>query len=475
MKIVLVNPPLHNTIPAATPDFIEKTRGIMPPMGLLYLKAALENSCHNSFFIDASAKRLDNSGVAKKILTIKPDFVGIQTLTFNLPGVYLLIKEIKSLLPKVKIILGGAHPTIYPLETGRLKEVDFVFTGDSEYTLVSFLNNYPVPENSTSLSKAAYLKKGNIISPLKTLYKNSIDLLPYPARKSSPYMQYSSIIAKSNPITCLITSRGCPFNCIFCNRRDKKYYEHSAEYVLGEIESILSLGIKEIFIHDDTFTINRNRAISICKGVIKMKTDLLCQARTRVDCVDRKMLSYMKEAGCSRLSFGIESGSKTVLKRLKKNISLEKALEVFKWCKEEGIETLADFMVGCPGEKKSDVKRTNSFIRKLKPEYIQFSICTPYPDTELYKEGLDKGIIKKDVWRILALNPLVKLKVPFWTENFSRGALKKILITAYLRFYLTFPQIFNQLKKINSIKKAQLLMSALLRLIFYYFSRKDND
>jgi len=251
-------------------------------------------------------------------------------------------------------------------------------------------------------------------------------------------------------MTTMITSRGCPFYCVFCNRMGRTYRYHSAKYVLGEIEQILGLGIQEIFIHDDTFTLNRDRVEHICRGIIERQYKIVWEARTRVDCVDQRLLALMRKAGCYRLSFGVESGSERVLKSMKKEIKLEMVEKVFKWCRSEGIVTLADFMFGNLDETAEDIKKTLEFIKRIDPNFAQYSICTPYPDTPLYQLGLKKGFIPRDVWKEFACNPLQDFRTPVWNQYFKEEELKEITASAYKAFYLRPNFILKQLMRINS-------------------------
>ncbi len=300
VKVVLLHPPLQNILRAATPNYVDENRGHTPPMGLLYLQAAIEKSRHESLFLDADLEGWSHQEAAMQALSYKPDLVGLQAMTFTLPDAYLVTKEIKRLSPKVKVIIGGPHPTIYPKETVSLEGVDFAFAGEGEFGLIQFLDAFNESDLWHTIPGLAF-KDGEKVyfTPSEDLIKD-LDSVSFPARASSSYARYSSVLAKRNPITIMITSRGCPFDCVFCNRMGRKYRCHSAEYVLSEIESILNLGIKEIFIHDDTFTINRKRVEVICNGMIDRKYNVIWEARTRVDCVDEDMLALMRRAGCHR-------------------------------------------------------------------------------------------------------------------------------------------------------------------------------
>lgn len=458
VRVVLIHPPLRNVVSAATPEYVDENRGYTPPMGLLYIQAAVEHSRHESIFLDANLKRWDHEETARQALSHNPDLIGLQAMTFTLPDAYLVAKAVKNLNPEVKVLIGGPHPTIYPKETSELEAVDFAFAGEGEVGFPAFLDAFYDSDARAAIPGIACKLNGKVhYTPSAGLLKE-MDSISYPARKSSQYKQYSSVLAERNPITIMITSRGCPFQCVFCNRMGRKYRCHSAQYVLGEIEEVLQLGLEEVFIHDDNFGLKRERVKAICEGIIERGYDFIWEARTRVDCVDEELLALMRRAGCRRLSFGVESGSEKVLKSMKKAISLDCVEKVFKWCQKEGILTLADFIFGNLDEEIEDVKKSLALVKRIDPDFVQYSICSPYPDTPLYKLGLERGIIPRDVWLDFACDPLQDFHSPVWTQNFTEEELIKITAAAYKAFYMRPTFIIKQLMRINSFNQFKTML-----------------
>lgn len=460
VRVVLIYPPLFNVIKAATPEYVDENRGHTPPMGLLYIKAAIEHSRHESVFLDANVEGWDHEETARHALSHGPDVIGLQAMTFTFPDAYLVAKALKRINPAIPIVIGGPHPTIYPKETAALEAVDFAFAGEGEVNFVHFLDNFHNLDEGAAIPGVARKVKGKVeYTPSRGLLRD-LDSVRFPARGASRYDRYSSVLAKRNPITVMITSRGCPFQCIFCNRMGRQYRYHSAAYVLREIEEILTLGIKEVFIHDDTFTLKRERVKEICEGIIRNRYDFVWEARTRVDCVDEELLALMRRAGCHRLSFGVESGSERVLQSMRKGIDLKRVENVFSWCKREGIVSLADFMFGNLDEELEDINKSVAFLKKLHPDYVQFSICSPYPGTPLYELGLERGLIPHDVWLEFARNPMKEFKSPIWTQNFTEEELVKITAEAYKAFYIQPAFIMKQLLNIRSLKQFKTMARA---------------
>lgn len=450
LKVVLIQPPLRNVVPAATPEYVDENRGHTPPLGLLYLQSAVKKAGHQAVFLDADLEGWDHPEAGREVLSHSPDLVGIQALSFTLPDAVLLAREIKK-KSAVPIIMGGAHPTVYPRETAALPSVDFAFAGEGEINFIRFLNHFHHPAEWKKTEGLAFFQNRRYYYQPQKDFIRDIDQLAIPARGDSHYHRYSSVLAEKNPITTMITSRGCPFHCIFCNRMGRKYRYHSAEYVLRELEEIHRLGIREVFIHDDTFTLKRDRIEKICRGMIVSGPNLVWECRTRVDLVDENLLQLMKTAGCHRISFGVESGSPRVLKAMRKEINLKQVREVFKLCRRLKIITLADFMFGNLDETSSDIEKTLQLARELNPDYIQFSILSPYPDTPIYQLAMERKLVPGDIWKKFAENPLDAFSSPVWTQHFSRNELIQRTRKAYRSFYLRPRFILRQLFRIRSL------------------------
>jgi len=460
IRVVLLHPRTDHPVGAATPEYVAGNAGCLPPMGLLYLQAALEHSRHESVLLDANAEDLDHDAAARRVAEIDPDVVGIQAMTFTMPDALLAARAVKRAAPRVKTVIGGPHPTIFPTETAALDGVDYAFAGEGEVDFVRLLDAWGDDVAEQAVPGVACRADGGVhYTPSAGLLRD-LDALPLPARRSSPYRRYHSVLARRNPITVMISSRGCPFNCVFCNRMGRKYRCHSAEYVLAEFDEIAAMGIAEVFIHDDTFTLRRDRVEAICRGLIERKSGLIWEARTRVDRVDGELLALMRRAGCTRLSFGVESGSPRVLKAIRKGIDVDRVREVFRLCRAEGITTLADFMIGSLDERREDVEMSLDLAARIRPDYVQYSICSPYPGTPLYAIGRENGLIAEDVWAAFARDPLAEFRSPVWTQHFSEEELASLAAMAYRRFYMTPRRMLRQALKVRSFRQIKGMAAA---------------
>jgi len=279
------------------------------------------------------------------------------------------------------------------------------------------------------------------------------------------YRKYSSLLGSQGYITTMLTSRGCPFHCIFCHRPHlgKEFRARSAENVLEEIRQIIKMGISEIMIYDDTFTVDLDRAKAICLGIIQDNLPITFDIRARVDTVDDELMELLKVAGCKRIHYGVEASVPSVLKAICKEIDLGKVEETFKLTKRYGIETLAYFILGSPTETVTDIEHTIEYAKKLNPDYCHFAIMTPYPATPLYQLGLNEGLYN-DYWLEFAKSPSASFKPPCWGE-INRETLVKLLGKAYKSFYLRPGYILKQVNKARKSKSLGRKVRAGLRVL----------
>jgi len=453
MKILLINPPTENIIESDMPKELESGMDFLPPLGLMYIASyVIENTEYQLKFIDCPLEKINYNSLADIIKNVKPDIVGITAMTFTLIDVIKTADIIKKILPQAKIVLGGPHVNIYPEETLANESVDFIVLGEGEQAFVDLLRNINDHSKLKNVAGLVFRSPEGIINTGKRDFIMNLDKLPFPARKITPYKKYYSIIARNNPTTTMFTSRGCPYRCLFCDRPHlgKLFRARSAENVVRELEEIEKLGIKEVFIYDDTFTIDRKRVVGICNLILEKRLKLKWDIRARVNTVDEELLNLMKKAGCSRIHFGVEAGTEKILKVLLKGITLKQVKNAFMLTKKAGIETAAYFMIGSPTETLPDIEESIKLAKKLFPDYVHFTVLTPFPATDLYLQGLQSGFIKSDYWKEFSKNPKTSFKAPAWEEIFTRDELFKILIKAYQKYYLNPKYILKRLLELRS-------------------------
>ncbi|MDO8127077.1 MAG: radical SAM protein [Candidatus Brocadiales bacterium] len=457
MKVLLINPPSLNQISDAHPKIVETERGHYPPLGLLYIAGyLLKNSKHDVYVIDAQVDKLSYSQLGDRVREIKPDVVGITAMTFTLLDVLETVRLVKSISAYIKVVLGGPHVHIYPEETIQLPGVDFVVLGEGEITFAELLEVVDFPDRLGGLRGIVFRNNGSVTNTGPRPFIEDLDSLPYPARHLTNYKKYNSILAKrSLPTTTMFTSRGCPFVCKFCDRPHlgKTFRYRSALNVVDEMETCVRMGIQEFLIYDDTFTVNRQRVLDICDEIIRQKLDISWDARAHINTISEDMLDKMRDAGCTGIHYGVESGTERLLKLLNKGIKKQHVKEVFGWTKQRGIATLAYFMVGLPTETKEDIYETFRVIRELDPDYLHLTVFIPYPATQLYKEGLAQGIIKKDYWKEFAKEPRKDFTPPYWAEVFTKEELDLMIAEGYKSFYLRPKYLLKSFLGLKSISE----------------------
>jgi anaerobic magnesium-protoporphyrin IX monomethyl ester cyclase len=476
MKILLINPPRWNELVGKNPSIIEKHRGFNPPLGLLYLAASIrENTDFDVEVLDTQPiewtyPRLENHLKGKEF-----DVVGITAMTFTLIDAYKTARLIKKIMPRAKVILGGTHIHLFPNETINLEAVDYGFMGEAEFSFVEFLKNLHHLPQTDRIPGLIYKDADGEIIKNDFVPLDNLDDIPLPERNLLNIKHYSSLLSRGALSTTIVSSRGCPFRCSFCDRPlspiTSRFRYRSAKNVLDEIYECVELGIKDFLFYDDTFTVNKKRVLEICEEILSRNIKIRWDIRTRIDTVDEEMLELLKRAGCVAIHYGVEAGNDKILEVIKKGFTVEKVKEIFRLTRKVGIETLAYFMIGLPSEKAKEIQDSFDLAKELKPDYAHFTIFSPYPGTELYYFGLEKGIIKKDIWKEFSENPEEGFKIPVWEENFTRDELYEMIVKFYKSFYLRPSYILRRSFKVKSkdefIKKARAGLSVL-------FMKKDK-
>jgi len=425
---------------------IEKIGSSLPPLGLLYLGAELEKAGYSVKIFDTQIDSWD----IKKVL--KPDIVGIYCNTSNYHRAVELAKEIKSSF-NVPIIFGGPHVTTRPLEVLKNDCVDYVVIGEGERTIVELMGAGVELDDVKGLG---FKRNGElIINPRRELIQD-LDSIAFPARHLVPMDKYkpSPNQYKRPPMTTMMMSRGCPFNCTFCDVETiwtRRYRTRSVQNVITEIKQLIGdYGIKEINFWDDVWGLNKEWINEFCDTVIREKLDLTWSCECRVDTIDKETLNKMKQAGCWCIFFGIESLDQEILEAINKKITIAQIMKVLEWTREAGIEIRANFILGLPKETPDKVKKMLGILCRLNPDYVKFNILTPYPETPLYKQ------IKEGKWGKIVDESYDKLTGYFATflpDGYKNiDELRRIKKYAYRKYYLRWGYVLPRLLSIRSLE-----------------------
>jgi len=468
-KVLLINPPAEQTLVGNNPKFLDEERGYNPPLGILYLAAMLEErSPHSVSVVDAQAEELSYEALAEHAAGEAPDLVGITAMTFTLLDVAHTVEVMRQAVPEAKIVLGGPHVHLYPRESAALPGVDFAIIGEGEYAIVELCDHLEQPGRWGEVPGLVYHHDGEIVVNDRPALIDDLDALPFPARDLTPFRRYSSVIARRQPITTMFTSRGCPYRCTFCDRPHlgKKFRAQSAGRVVDEMQECVEMGIHELLIYDDTFTVRRQRVLDVCSEIQRRGLDVGWDIRARVDTVDEEMLKALRAAGCERVHYGVEAGSDEFMQVLRKGITVEQARQAIRLTKRAGMATLAYFMIGIPGETEADIRQTMRLARDLAPDFVHITILTPFPGTEIYRRALEEGVYATDHWLDFAREPRPGFQPLYWTKELGRERLETLLIEAYKSFYTRPSYIARQLLKIRSWRELRDKLKAGLRVAF---------
>jgi radical SAM superfamily enzyme YgiQ (UPF0313 family) len=345
--------------------------------------------------------------------------------------------------------LGGAHANAWKDNCfiDAQNNIDFLIYGDGEYTFLNLINALEENKELENIKGIIWrdIETGRIIDNGADEFIMNLDDIPFPDWEAVNIYKYVPTLTnyKRLPAMDVIGSRGCPFECIFCHS-SRVVRKRSAKNILEEIDILVNkYGIKDITFYDETFTMFKDRTMEICDGLIKRRYDLTFSANARPDYLDRRMLRGMKEAGCWRLLFGIESGSQKVLNILKKNITLLQIRRAIKLTKECGIETHATMLFGTPGETYEEGLKTIKFACELNLDYVAFSSLAPFPGTEVFE--LIENPVKYDFGR------LNLMKVSYVPDTMTKEELEELLYKSYQKFYLRLSYIIKRIIKMKSI------------------------
>jgi anaerobic magnesium-protoporphyrin IX monomethyl ester cyclase len=469
MKILLVYPPREGEVrELITAEFVNYDFFNFPPMGILAI-AANVHPRHDLKVLDCLTRKMSIDDTVNYIVDENPDVLGISVVSRRLYPSNMVAEKIKKLLPDTKIVAGGPHINDFPMETMSLGNYDYALAGYCEFTfpqLVEFLDN---PDNSShsleDIPGLYFMDKGKVHTNPPSDVPIVLDDYPYPKRELIELDDYYTASTHQS-MTTLYTSRGCPYKCSFCDVQDKTYHYRSTKSIVDEFEYILSLGIKEIHIFDDTFNMGRKRVVDMCEEIIRRGVNVSWNARVRAHPFDREMLSLMKESGCNQLRCGVESLLPASLKNMKKKITLDHIKSFFSLANEAKIPTFGYFILGFPEEDEKYRQRFFDEMLELKPSYMFLSVLSPLARTPLYDSLLKTGVYKKDYWADFFKKPVKDFDLPLCRPKALQDELWAMLDESYKKFYLSPRFIVADLKRNASVKMLGLKAKLAFNLMF---------
>lgn len=432
MKTLLVVP----NYAARIANVAQTTLG--PPLGLAYIAAVMERRGLPVEILDANALNLSDAATVAEIAGRRPEIVGFSAVTPTVDQCGRLAAAVKSSLPSAKIALGGMHPTALPEPTlARYPAVDFAVGGEADSRFPDIVEGLSEGRPLDGFPAVWHRVEGAIVGTGGSYELEDLDLLPFPARHRLPTHRY--IGPDGDGFTTVVGSRGCPADCGYCSVNlsfGKRMRLRDPGLVADEMaECVERFGTRVFGFVDDTFTASRKWAEQLCAAVIDRgvhrSARWLCL--TRVDRVDRELLRTMKEAGCFKVEFGIESGDQEVLDDIQKGITPRQVIEAFRQAKDVGLHTFAFVMLFAPEETPRSLAVTRAIVRDADPDYLQVSFCTPYPGTTLAADFAKRGIPMDPDWSRYVFLTTPAMHHPLFTEAEMREVQRRFLRSFYLR------------------------------------------
>lgn len=419
-------------------DFTYKE--LLPHIGLAYVAAAARRAGHAVHVIDGHADGATVTEVVERARAFGPDVFAFTANSMQMGIAIATARALREAFPTVPIVLGGYHVSPIPVETlEEFADFDYAVFGEAEETIVELLAAIDGAETRSLIPGVAMRSGGGIVRGPDRGTVADLDDLPRPAFDLFPrHLYYAPYTFQAQRSLTLTTARGCPYRCVFCqNPGGLKYRYRDMEAVLDEVGHDIQVhGSKLLFLTDETFTLNRKRAMAFCEGILRRgyQRHLGWSCETRVDSVDRELLALMQRAGCYAIFYGVESGSQTILDAAKKRISKDEAVEAVRRSRELGIFTHTGFIFGHPFETHATIHETIDFALAVDSDACSFSVMIPFPGTEvraMAEAGVGGLKLLATDWK--AMQSMVGSALEL--EGLPRAEIERLQLYAYARFY----------------------------------------
>ncbi len=423
---------------------------VMVPISLPMIAGALEAKNHDVKILDCIANDVDVEGLKTAITEFNPGFVLFNMSTATSASDIEVINRMRPLTKSHFTVIGN-HATSLPEEVLMASGLDSVIRREPELTTQDLVDAIEKGKGLGQVLGITFKNTdGTIVNNDDRPFNENLDDLPFAARHLLENARYTLPVI-NEPYTLIITSRGCPYSCIYCTAHQyygKKLRLRSAENVGDEMQECLEKHhIRNFTMWSDTFNQSKKFVLDVCAEINRRGMDkkIRWMANSRVDHVDAEVLGEMKSSGCIGVSYGVESGVDEILEKMKKGANAQQAKDAVRLTKMAGIEVLTHIIFGLPGETIETINKTIEYVKEMDPDYAQFYCAIPFPKTELEDMGKKNGWISTEDYSKYELNQPV-LNLP----TLSSEQLQKARIRAYREFYLRPTYIFKRLKKIHS-------------------------
>jgi len=417
-------------------DQLREGEETIPGMGVLMLAAVARRHGYAVHLLDAKAHGTTVEDTAQRIAALRPDYVGLSATTISVTNAARIAAGVRARLPGVVIILGGAHVSAIPERTlEAFPSIDFGIVGEGELSLFELLARLEDGRPIDDVAGLAFRRDGRVCANPRAPYIDDLDALPPPAWDLLPdfphRFQPSIFSYPRTPVATLITSRGCPFSCTFCDRSTsgRKGRMHSVESVVALCAMLVERGVRHITFVDDLFTVRKQRVIDLCHAFLDHGFDFSWSCNSHPNLLDFPTLQLMRRAGCWQIAYGIESGSQRVLDVVKHEVRIPRMRETLRMTRAAGIRTRGFLMLGHPTEGLDSLAETAAFLRTVELDVCQITKFTPYPGTPAYPTIHQHGDFAEDWERMNAMNFV------FIPHGLTRDILETYFDYSYRAFY----------------------------------------
>lgn len=434
-KIFFIHPLGVNWMPGQKD--LSRIANIMPPIGLCSLAAWLEKHGYQAAIHDCYAWPMQDERILQRLREEEPDFLGLTTTTSSFLDAVRLAGLVKQAFPRIKTVFGGVH--VSALRERLLDdypEIDYAIVGEGEQTLLELLEHGGEGNGLEGIAGLIHRRGAEAVFGGPRKPHKDLDEFPFPAYEKLegfpaayklPIFSYPR-----TPNTTAITSRGCPYQCSYCDRSvfGQSFGFHSADYMF-ELTRHLNqrFGIRHINFYDDLFTFNRQRVADYCERLLRARLGVTFNCAARAEHIDLDLLHLMKKAGCWMMSLGIETGDPALLKLHRPNTNLDLIRERLALIKQAGIRAKGLFMLGLPGESEESIEKSIRFVLDLPLDDFNLAKFTPFPGSPLYRDIQHHGQFE-EMWELMNC-----LNFVFIPEGFSRQRLEERYHEFYRRYY----------------------------------------
>lgn len=392
-------------------DKLRQGEETIPGMGLLVLAAVARNHGYAVHLIDAKAQGTSIEEVSQRVAKLRPDYLGLSATTISVTNGARIAARVKELLPGIVTILGGPHVSAIPVRTlEAFPAIDFGIVGEGERSLFDLLRSLEEAQPVDAVAGLAYRKDGKVIANARAPYIDDLDELPPPAwdlLADFPHRFQPSLFQYPRaPVASLMTSRGCPFSCVFCDRSTsgRKGRLHSVDYVVAMCRHLVGLGTRHIIFLDDLFTVRKQRVIDMCHAFLDHGFEFSWSCNSHPNLLDFDTMKLMRRAGCWQIAYGIESGSQRILDVVKHEVRIPRMRETLRMTRAAGIRAKGYMMIGHPTEGLDSLAEDVEFLKSVELDFCQVTKFTPYPGTPAYATIHQHGTFAEDWEQMNAMN-----------------------------------------------------------------------